>query len=102
YGTVHAQITTTRRTMVSEGELYVSSRDPKGRTLWNDIFRGEYRWQTEFATYRGDERALSQSDRNLLNRNDYNTPREDDILRAVFKEIENEMNYRLRNYYSRK
>ncbi len=102
YGTVHAQITTTRRTMVSEGELYVSSRDPKGRTLWNDIFRGEYRWQTEFATYRGDERALSQSDRNLLNRNDYNTPGEDDILRAVFKEIENEMNYRLRNYYSRK
>ncbi|MDQ3682254.1 MAG: hypothetical protein M3352_04165, partial [Bacteroidota bacterium] len=55
YGTVHAQIAITRRTMVSEGDLHVSARDVKGRVLWNDIFRGEHRWQTEFATYRGDE-----------------------------------------------
>ncbi len=70
--------------------------------LWNDIFRGEHRWETEFATYRGDERALSQNDRTLLNRNrnDYNTPREDDILKEVFREIQNDMSYRLKNYYS--
>ena len=102
YGTVHAQMQITRRTMVSEGDLHVSARDAKGRILWNDIFRGEHRWQIEFATYRGDERALSQSDKSLLNRNDYNTPREDDILKEVFREIENDMNYRLRSYYSRR
>jgi len=102
YGTVNAQIITTIRTMISEGDLHVFARDNKGRVLWNDIFRGEHRWQTEFATYRGDERALSQSDRSLLNRNNYNTPREEDILKEVFRDIENDMHYRLRNYYSGK
>jgi len=102
YGTVNAQIAVTRRNIISEGELYLSVRDAKGRVLWNDIFRGEHRWETEFATYRGDERALSQNDRTLLNRNrnDYNTPREDDILKEVFREIQNDMSYRLKNYYS--
>jgi len=101
YGTVNAQIAVTRRNIISEGELYLSVRDAKGRVLWNDIFRGEHRWETEFATYRGDERALSQNDRTLLNRNrnDYNTPREDDILKEVFREIQNDMSYRLKNYY---
>ncbi len=104
YGTVNAQIAVTRRNIISEGELYLSVRDAKGRVLWNDIFRGEHRWETEFATYRGDERALSQNDRTLLNRNrnDYNTPGEDDILKEVFREIQNNMSYRLRDYYTRR
>ncbi len=104
YGTVTAQIVETRRTLISEGELYLSVRDDNGRVLWNDIFRGEHRWETEFATYRGDERALSQNDRNLVNRNrnDYNTPREEDILKEVFRDIQNNMSYRLRDYYSRR
>lgn len=102
YGKVTAQITVTRRTMVSEGDLYVTSRDRQGRILWNDIFRGEHRWQVEFATYRGDERALSESDKALLNRNDYhNIPREDEIMENVLRRIENDMQHRVRNYYSR-
>lgn len=104
YGTVNAQIITTRRNMISEGDLYLSVRDARGRVVWNDIFRGEHRWQTEFATYRGDERALSQNDRTLLNRNrnDYEAPREDDIIKEIFREIQNDMSYRLRNYYNNK
>jgi hypothetical protein len=99
---VNAQVIITRRTLVSEGDLYITSRDAKGRILWSDIFRGEHRWQTEFATYRGDERALSENDRSLMNRaNAYNTPREDEIVQQVLAQIENEMSYRLRNNYSR-
>lgn len=102
YGKVTAQITTTRRTMVSEGDLYVTSRDKDGRILWSDIFRGEHRWQVEYATYRGDERALSESDKALLNRNDYyNIPREDEIMENVLRQIENDMQYRMRQYYAR-
>lgn len=102
YGKVTAQITTTRRTMVSEGDLYVTSRDQQGRILWSDIFRGEHRWQAEFATYTGDERALSESDKALLNRNDYhNVPHQDEVMETVLRQIENDMQYRIRNYYSR-
>jgi hypothetical protein len=103
YGKVTAQITTTRRTMVSEGDLYVTARDKQGRILWNDIFRGEHHWQVEYSTYRGDERALSESDKAQLNsRNDYyNTPREDEIMEQVLRQIANDMQYRVRNYYAR-
>ena len=102
YGKVHAQITTTRRTLVSDGDLYVTSRDANGRILWNDIFRGEHKWQVEFATYRGDERALSESDRALLNnQSNHNTPTEDEITEAVLRQIQNEMNLRVRNHYNR-
>ena len=101
YGKVTAQVTTTQRTMVSQGELYVTSRDPRGRILWTDIFRGEHKWETEFSTFRGDERALSDRDRALLNRQDRNAPREDEVMDAVLDQIENDMSYRVRNYYSR-
>jgi hypothetical protein len=103
YATVYAQITTTRRTMVSEGELYVAIKDRQGRWLWSDNFRGQHRWQIEFATYTGDERALSSSDRALLNRRDdyYNRPDQDDVLREILRDIENEAGHRLRNHYSR-
>lgn len=102
YGKVKAIITTTKRTLLSEGELYLSLRDPKGRTLWTDRFTGQHRWQTEFSTYTGDERALSESDKTLLNKNgNNNVPREDDIMNELYRQIQNDLSSRLRNYFSR-
>jgi hypothetical protein len=101
YQRVTAQLTVTRRTMSSIGDLYVTSRDMQGRILWNDIFRGEHRWQTEFATYRGDERALSSSDRALLNRYDTNEPREEEVLEQVLRQIQSDMSYRMRSHFNR-
>lgn len=101
YAKVTAQVTTTQRTMISEGELFVTSRDGRGRILWNEVLRGQHRWQVEFTTYRGDERALSDRDRSLLNQRDYNTPREEEVVESVLRQIQHEMNQRMRNYYSR-
>lgn len=102
YGTVTANITTTKRTLVSEGELYLSLRDPKGRSLWNDRFTGEHRWQTQFATYTGDERALTDSDKSLLNQNSNNSvPREEEVMGELYRRIQSDLSSRLRNYYSR-
>lgn len=102
YATVTATITTTKRTLLSEGELYLSLRDPKGRTLWNDRFTGQHRWQTQFATYTGDQRALSDSDKALLNQNNnQNAPREDDIMNELYRQIQADLSSRLRNYFSR-
>ena len=102
YGTVRATISTTKRTLLSEGDLYLSLRDPKGRALWNDRFTGQHRWQTEFTSYTGDERALSESDKALINKNtNQNPPREDDIMAELYKQIQNDLSNRLRNYFSR-
>ena len=103
YGKVKATITTTKRTLLSEGELYLSLRDPKGRTLWNDRFNGQHRWQTEFSTYTGDERALSDNDKALLNKNPNpnNVPREEEIMNELYRQIQIDLSNRLRNYFSR-
>jgi hypothetical protein len=101
YGRVQATITTTRRTMHSEGTLSINIRDNRGGWLWNDHFRGDHQWVTEFATYTGDERALSSEDKQLINRREQNPPDNDDIIREITNEIDNNLFSSIRDYYNR-
>lgn len=101
YGTVKATITTIKRTLLSQGDLYITVRDTKGRVLWNDRFTGEHKWQTEFSTYTGDERALSDADKKLLNQTAPTPPTEDQIMPELLKQIQSDLSYRLRNYYTK-
>jgi hypothetical protein len=104
YATVYARINTTKRIYVSGGELQIVARDVHGKYLWNDVVRGEHRFATEFATYTGDERALSSSDKALINNsnsNGYNQVRQQDIYKEVLRQIESEAGNRFRTYYSR-
>ena len=101
YKDVKARITTTKRTMFSEGFLQVNVKNEDGRWLWNDELRGEHNWCSEFASYTGDERALSDADKQLINRQRENPPYENDIIRTIVNNIDNGIAGRLRNYYSR-
>jgi hypothetical protein len=101
YGTVKAKITTTKRTLTSQGDLYVTMRDTKGRVIWNDRFTGEHRWQGESASYTGDERALGDADKTLLNQSSYNPPTEDQIMEELLRKIQDDLTLRLRSYYTR-
>jgi hypothetical protein len=102
YATVKANITTTKRTLLSQGDLYITVRDTKGRTIWNDRFTGQHKWETQFTSYTGDERALSDSDKTALNQTTNSTPpTEDQIMDELLKQIQNDLSYRLRNYYTR-
>jgi tetratricopeptide (TPR) repeat protein len=100
YKKVVAKITTTNRSMNSEGNLQVNVRDINGRWLWNDNMRGNHNWCTEFSTFTGDERALSESDRQLVNRRQEYPPHDDEIIRCIMNEISNQMISRVRNYFS--
>ena len=101
YGKVYATITVTKRTLLSDVDMYVTAREPRGKILWSDNLRSEHQWKTEFATYTGDERALSDSDKTLLNKKDYRTPDQDDIANNLLNKLQNDVVYRLRNYYTR-
>ena len=101
YKKVYAKITTTKRTMLSEGNLQVNVRDASGRRLWSDDIRGNHNWFTEFSTYTGDERALTESDKQLVNRRQDHPPHENEITRCIINEINSNMSGRLRNYFSR-
>jgi hypothetical protein len=102
YATVKANIITTKRTLTSQGDLFITVRDTKGRTIWNDRFTGQHKWETQFVSYTGDERALSDSDKTSLNQNNNSTPpNEDQIMDELLRQIQNDLSYRLRNYYTR-
>jgi hypothetical protein len=101
YGRVKAKITTVKRTLLSEGNLNINIRDNTGRWIWNDNIRGSHGWSSEFSTYTGDERALSEDDKRLVNRRQENAPREDEIMKCIKDNIYNDFVSRIRNYYSR-
>lgn len=100
YKKVFAKIRATKRSMLSDGHLQVSVRDASGRWLWSDDIRGNHNWYSEFSTFTGDERALSESDKQLVNRRQDHPPREDEITRCIINEINSNMTSRLRNYFS--
>lgn len=101
YTTVKATVITTKRTLVSQGDLFVTVRDTKGRVIWNDRFTGEHKWQSDLTSYTGDERALSDNDKALLNQNNYNPPNEDQVMDELLKRIQDDLTHRLRGYYTR-
>jgi hypothetical protein len=101
YKKVYATIHITKRIMNSTGNMMVNIRDGNGHRLWSDDFRGSHSWITEFATYTGDERALSESDKQLINRNRDYAPQEDEIMRHIISDIKNNLYTRLRDFYNR-
>ncbi|MFI5186117.1 MAG: hypothetical protein ACHQF0_05300 [Chitinophagales bacterium] len=101
YAKVKAKITTTQRTMYSEGNLSLVIHDNNGRVIWTDHVTGSESWSTEFSSYTGDERALNEDDKKVLNRNRDNPPREEEIISCIKESIYKDFISRLRNYYSR-
>ncbi len=101
YKKVFAKITTTKRVMQSDANMLVNIRNEGGQFLWSDNFRGDHFWTSEFATYTGDERALSEQDKELLNRHRAEPPQEQEIMRCIMEEITRSLQNRIRDYYNR-
>lgn len=104
YANVYARVNIVRRHYISDGDLTMTARDAKGNYLWSDVVRGEHQFVTEMATYTGDERALSASDKAMINNsrnNGYNQVRREDILKEVLRQIECQAADRFRSYYNR-
>lgn len=101
YAKVKAIITTTQRTMSSQGTLSINVRDTKGRSLWSDNVVGNSSWSTSFSSYTGDERALSDEDRTSLNQTFDTPPREQDVVKCIQEGIYSDLIYKVKNRYSR-
>ena len=101
YAKVNANIITTRRTMNSSIQLQVNVRNSDGRWVWNDNVNAVHNWSTEFATFTGDERALSDADKQIVNRRHEFAPTETEITRVLLESVNNDAQYRIRNYFNR-
>lgn len=101
YGWVHATIHSTRRTMTSELVLQLNVRNQDGRWLWSDDIPANHTWSTEFSTFTGDERALSESDKQLTARHREFPPSEREIMAQLMEKVNNDALWRIRNQFSR-
>lgn len=101
YAKVKARITTTSRTVRADGGLSITVRDSNGGWLWGDMVKGQNSWCSDFTTYSGDDRALSEEDKHLINRRPDNIPGELSIINSVRQDIYNNTLYRIKDYYSR-
>ena len=101
YAKVTAKITNIKRAMRSNGMIQVVARDYNNRVTWSENYTGEHYWSTEFASYTGDTRALSEEDKKLVDRQQAIPPREDDIIRSIMDEIQSKAECGVRDYFNR-
>ena len=101
YTTVKVKIITTIRTINADGLLQATVRDYYDRRIWNDTYRGEYSWTYSFATYTGDERALSDEDKKLINQREQWPPSNDEIIRIIMEEIQRKAQCGISDYFNR-
>ncbi|MFD2920357.1 hypothetical protein ACFS6H_11585 [Terrimonas rubra] len=100
YITVRAKITTTTRTLQADGLLQASIMDQHNRRIWSNTFTGDYRWMTTITTYTGDERALSDNDKKLINQRPEFAPSNDEIIRTIMNELRYKTACGISDYYN--
>lgn len=101
YGTVKAYFTIFRREVISGGTLSTKIIDAyNNRTLENKNFSGSYTWYNEWATFKGDERALTDKQFKMTN-NDGSImpPPNQDLFIEFTKPIFDQTVSFVRNYY---
>lgn len=101
YITVKANITITTRTIEANGFLQATARDHNDRRIWGDTYRSDYHWTYSFATYTGDERALSDEDKKLVNQKEQWPPSNDEIIRIVIEDLRRKTECGIGDYFNR-
>lgn len=101
YAKVKAIITEHRRTLSADGTMTLTIRDEQGRRIWSDQTGGSHDWATQFYTYTGDERALTDEDRRLLRLRAEEAPSEREMIQCILSEMEGKLVGQLRDYFVR-
>ncbi|MEO6219808.1 MAG: hypothetical protein ABIO81_05230 [Ginsengibacter sp.] len=88
YETVSATLYITKNYFTARGDL--ESRITKAATrniVDTKRYSAQFNWEQEYATYRGDSRALNGYDLSLLGNNNFQVPQKDDILNELYQRI---------------
>jgi hypothetical protein len=98
YQTIYATVNIYKQSFTARGEMEVNITDAISRkNISYNIYRDDYSWQKESATYSGDSRALSDNDWAIINNNRYNEPLKEEILtelyRKIYPQVKNRISY---------
>ena len=100
YGTVKATLTTFTKTLTSNGLMSMQILDARTyKILREQKYPGEYIWETSWAYYNGDERALSEEQLNITTRKEVDEPTRDEMFAFLSKPIFARVTSDLQTYY---
>jgi tetratricopeptide (TPR) repeat protein len=101
YGTVSAKFTAYAKTIMGDGQLlFVISDAETGRIILQQRFVGEYQWRHEWASFNGDERALSPKQKELAALRDMPPPPDTHIFEEFTLPIFQNVSDRIRRFYA--
>ncbi|MCE6990763.1 hypothetical protein [Dyadobacter sp. CY323] len=102
YGKVSAKLTQIRKTVRSGGLLDMRITDFKSRQVVNrEKFDGEYNWMCEWATFNGDERALTPSQLRKCKSQELLPPDPQQLFIEFSKPIYERLTNKLQNFYAK-
>jgi hypothetical protein len=100
YGTVNAELHTFTKTVQSSGLLDVRIYDSKsGTTIQQRKFPGTYIWDSRWAFFNGDEKALTKEQLNMTRLREIPPPPPQDLFIQFTVPIYDQVTNFLRNYY---
>lgn len=102
YNTVKADLTTHKKSVISSGLLDVNIREfATSKVVQNKKFEGTFNWFSEWATYKGDERALRSEELKLTKLREQNPPPPQQLFIEFSKPLYNQVTSYLKNYYAK-
>ena len=102
YGTVKATLTTFRREVISQGVLSAKiTTTSNNRVEDNKNFPGKFTWFNEWATYKGDDRALTDKQKKMCNSDPIMPPPQQDLFIEFTKPIFNQTVTFVKNFYNK-
>jgi hypothetical protein len=98
--TVIAKVTYYHKTMNSAGTASVSITDAKTNAILQNLsVNGNGNWQSDWATYTGDSRALSTNQQNLIKRVE-TYPNPQDLFNQAMRNLSSNLSSQLQSFYS--
>jgi hypothetical protein len=102
YNRVTAKLTVNRKVVISKGLLDMQILETASNTvIFQHKMPGEHRWFSEWATFNGDERALTTEQKRLTNNRPANPPLPQDLFIAFCSPIYDQVTYQIRKYYEK-
>ncbi len=101
YATVKARLITFKREIVSGGILNVGIFEANSnRNIQNRNFTGEYVWRDSWCTFKGDDRALTNEQKQMCDRKPAISPAQQDLFVEFTKPIYSQALPYLKSFYS--